>query len=415
MSLFGKPAAQSGGGSLFGGSLFGQPQQQQQQQQQQPQQQQHQQGGLFGTQQTQQNQGTSSLFGNQQKPAATGSLFGGQPQQQNQGTTSIFGGQQQPQNQGTTSLFAGQQNQGTSSLFGGSLAQPQQQQQLQQQQRHQQQQQPQLMPVLAQSQAQLSSSLWQPNDTPRNQKPPIEQIATTFRKWHPDDPSCVFRHYFYNKVDEAAVPFYKPGPNEDPKEWEEALQNKPGQGFIPVLCAGSAGLANRLQTQKRVVAEHNVRLHQVNASLDAILSRHDLETSVRALAARRRHVALRQRCLALAARVQVLRNRGYALSGDEDDLRAKLAELDRSVQDPALSAREEELWSRLIQIRECADQVLKEASKPAVANGETLGEETEWKVKKVLEDYGKQIQHLKKEIESITKDYELWEKEMDAR
>ncbi|KAL2754035.1 hypothetical protein ACRALDRAFT_2043135 [Sodiomyces alcalophilus JCM 7366] len=404
MSLFGKPAAQSGGGSLFGGSLFGQPQQQQ------PQQQQSTSGGLFGGQQTQQNQGTSSLFGNQQKPAATGGLFGGQPQQQNQGTTSLFGGQPQ-QNQGTTSLFGGQQNQGTSSLFGGSLAQPQQQQQQQQPF----QQQPQQMPVLAQSQAQLSSSLWQPNETPRNQKPPIEQIATTFRKWHPDDPSCVFRHYFYNKVDEAAVPFYKPGPNEDPKEWEEALQNKPGQGFIPVLCAGFAGLANRLQTQKRVVAEHNVRLHQVNASLDAILSRHDLETSVRALAARRRHVALQQRCLALAARVQVLRNRGYALSGDEDDLRAKLAELDRSVQDPALSAREEELWSKLIQIRECADQVMKEASKPAMANGETLSEETEWKIKKVLEDYDKQIQHLKKEIESITKDYELWEKEMDAR
>lgn len=394
MSLFGKPATQSGGGSLFGGSLFGQSQQQQ------PQQPQSTSGGLFGSQQTQQNQGTSSLFGNQQKPAATGSLFGGQPQQQqlNQGTTSLFGAPQQ-------------QNQGTTSLFGSSLAQPQQQQQQQPFQ-----QQPQQMPVLAQSQAQLSSSLWQPNETPRmflttcparcgsfhtvlslrgsanikfpffyigNQKPVMEQVATTFRKWHPDDPSCVFRHYFYNKVDEAAVPFYKPGPNEDPKEWEDALQNKPGQGFIPVLCAGFAGLADRLQTQKRVVAEHNVRLHQINASLDAILSRHDLETSVRALAARRRHVALQQRCLALAARVQVLRNRGYALSGDEDDLRAKLAELDRAVQDPALSAREEELWSKLIQIRECADQVMKEASKPAVANGETLSEETEYKVKKV--------------------------------
>ncbi|EEY16150.1 nucleoporin nup44 [Verticillium alfalfae VaMs.102] len=326
MSLFGKPAGQAGG--LFGASTFGQSQQQQQPQQ-------------------------------QQQAAPTLSLFGGQQNQTNQ-----------------------QQNQGTSSLFGGSFAQPQQQQQQQQVQQSQQQQ----MPSLAQSQAQLSSSLWQPgSETPQNQKPPMEQIATTFRKWHPGDPSCVFRHYFYNKVDNAAVPFYQPGPNEDPKEWEEALQRKPGQGYIPVLGAGFSGVADRLQTQKRVVGEHNVRLHQINASLDAILSRHDLETSVRALAARRRHVALRERCLALAARVQVLRNRGYALSGDEDDLRLKLVELDRAVQDPALSAREEELWSRPY----CAA----------------------W----VLEDYEKQIQHLKKEVESITKDFQEWESDGAAR
>lgn len=208
-------------------------------------------------------------------------------------------------------------------------------------------------------------------------------MALIFEKWNPTNPNCAFKHYFYNKVDEAAVPFYKPGPHEDPKEWEEALQKKPAPGFIPVLCTGFGGVAARLQLQKKVVGELNVRLHQINASLDAILSRHDLETSVRALAARRRHVVLRERCLALAARVQVLRNRGYAMSGDEDDLRLKLAELERSVQDPALAAREEELWSRLIVLRDYADQLMKEANKPAFASGEGLSEETEHKTKKV--------------------------------
>lgn len=208
-------------------------------------------------------------------------------------------------------------------------------------------------------------------------------MAFIFEKWNPTNANYAFKHYFYNKVDEAAVPFYKPGPHEDPKEWEEALQKKPAPGFIPVLCTGFNGVAARLQTQKKVVGELNVRLHQINASLDAILSRHDLETSVRALAARRRHVVLRERCLALAARVQVLRNRGYALSGDEDDLRLKLAELERSVQDPALAAREEELWSRLIVLRDYADQLMKETNKPAFASGEGLSEETEHKAKKV--------------------------------
>ncbi|KZL83579.1 nucleoporin nup44 [Colletotrichum incanum] len=351
-----------------------------------------------------------SLFGAPKPAGQTGGLFGGggfggstlgqstqqQPQQQQQ--------QQGNQQQGGLSLFGQTQNQGNA--FGNSMAQSQQPQQQQQQQQQQQ------MPSLSQSQAQLSSSLWQPGrETPQNQKPIPEQMALIFEKWNPTNPNCTFKHYFYNKVDEASVPFYKPGPHEDPKEWEEALQKKPAPGYIPVLCTGFSGVAARLQTQKKVVGELNVRLHQINASLDAILSRHDLETSVRALAARRRHVVLRERCLALAARVQVLRNRGYALSGDEDDLRLKLVELERNVQDPALAAREEELWSRLIVLRDYADQLMKETNKPAFASGEGLSEETEHKTKKVLEDYEKQIQHLKKEVESITKDFADWEKE----
>jgi nuclear pore complex protein Nup54 len=179
------------------------------------------------------------------------------------------------------------------------------------------------------------------------------------------------------------IPFFKPGPNEDPKEWEEALQNKPGPGFMPVLCPGFAGLAERLKTQRRAVGDFNIRLHQINASLDAILSRHDLETSVRALAARRRHTVLRDRCLALAGRVQVLRNRGYALSGDEDGLRLKLEELERAAQDPALSAREEELWSRLIVLRGYADQLTKEVNKPYAADENEIDEELETRAKKV--------------------------------
>ncbi|CCF47255.1 hypothetical protein CH063_04098 [Colletotrichum higginsianum] len=54
---------------------------------------------------------------------------------------------------------------------------------------------------------------------------------------------------------------------------------------------------------------------------------------------------------------------------------------------------------------------MKETSKPAFASGEGLSEETEHKTKKVLEDYEKQIQHLKKEVESITKAFADWEKE----
>jgi len=227
-------------------------------------------------------------------------------------------------------------------------------------------------------------------------------------KWDPQNPNCVFKHYFYNKVDESHIPFYKPLPHEDPREWEEALQNKPAPGFMPVQCSGFQGVADRLMTQKRAIAEFNTRLHQVNGSLDAILQRHELETEVRALAARRRQTAISERCLALAAKVQVLRNRGYALSGDEDDLSRRLQALEREVQDPAISAREEELWSRLIVLRGYADQLSKEKDNPPGGDS-GLDPETEAKAKRVLEDYEKQLQHLKKELEQLNSEYAEWE------
>lgn len=244
-----------------------------------------------------------------------------------------------------------------------------------------------------------------------HQKSIPEQMQLIAEKWHPLHPSCAFKTYFYNKVDESRIPFYQPGPQDDPKEWEEALSHKPAPGFMPVLCAGFAGMAERLKVQRRAVGEFNARLHEINASLDAILSRHDLETSVRALNARRRHAALRNRCLALAARVQVLRNRGYALSSDEDELRTKLMEMERQMQDPALSARMEELWSRLIVLRGYADSLRVEINKRGTSEDGGLGEEIEAKAKKILEDYEKQIQHLKKEVEQIKKDFEDYEKE----
>ncbi|KAK0612553.1 nucleoporin complex subunit 54-domain-containing protein [Bombardia bombarda] len=234
-------------------------------------------------------------------------------------------------------------------------------------------------------------------------------MRTISEKWDPQHPACVFKTYLYNKVDEHAVPHFGPGPTEDPKEWEDALQRKPAPNYIPVVCAGFPSIVARLMLQRRVITEFNNKLHEINACLDAILSRHDLEHSVRALKARRRHAELSKRCLALASSVQVLRNRGYALSSDEDELKQKLSGIDRGLQDPALSARMEELWSRLIVLRGYADSLREEINKPGFAGGEGLGGEIEVKAKKILEDYEKQLQHLKKQVEEAKKDYDTWE------
>lgn len=152
---------------------------------------------------------------------------------------------------------------------------------------------------------------------------------------------------------------------------------------MPALATGFAAIAERLKMQKNILAQFNQALHQINATLDAILSQHDLQTSVRALNARRKHAILRQRCLALASKVQVLRNRGYALDKEEDDLKTKFDTLDRGISDPALSARTEELWSRLIMLRGYADSLSSEMSRRGPETQEGLGEEAEAKAKKV--------------------------------
>jgi nuclear pore complex protein Nup54 len=77
-----------------------------------------------------------------------------------------------------------------------------------------------------------------------------------------------------------------------------------------------------------------------------------LKISVKIAACRRKHLVLSQRCLALAAKTQVLRNRGYALDDVEDELRKKLLQLERAVFDPSLNGRSEEIWARMLAIRE---------------------------------------------------------------
>ncbi|KAJ8121963.1 hypothetical protein ONZ43_g1717 [Nemania bipapillata] len=292
-----------------------------------------------------------SLFGRPAAPAfgtstSTPSLFGqtmSQPQAQAQSQISPFG----------------------SSL----LAQPAAQQQLQQQQQQQQPQQP-ASSFLGTSQAMLQnrSAIWEQGRETISHKPVTEQLDLVKAKWDPKDPNTIFKYYFYNNVGEARVPFFQPGPNDDVREWEQAAHDKPGPGYVPVLCRGFGEVAERLKMQGA-------------------------------------------RCLALATKVQVLRNRGYALDKDEDELKIKLETLDQNLTDPALSARTEELWSRLLLLRGYADTLRGEIERQGTESREGLGEEAEAKAKKILEDYDKQLQALKTQVESIKKDFDEWQNE----
>ncbi|KAH7310944.1 nucleoporin complex subunit 54-domain-containing protein [Rhexocercosporidium sp. MPI-PUGE-AT-0058] len=446
-------ASKPAGGGLFGssvntntqqssGGLFGSLGTNNQQNQQQ-------QGGssMFGNlgQNTQQNQGTGGLFGNlgqstQSQQQQGGGLFGNAGQnQQSQG----FGGQQN-QSQQPGGLFGQSQNnqqQQTGSLFGGGLGQNQNNQQQQsgslfggvgQGQNNQQQQQSGFLGGLGQSQnnqpqqnslfgqssqqpvPQLGQggSLWQANNVvnPREKSIP-DQMQTVLEKWDSGNPNCVFKHYFYNKVDDNMAPYYRPGPNEDPKAWEEALANKPGPGYIPVLCVGFSQMGERIKLQQRNLSNFNVRLHEINSSLTKMMQEHETKTSIRTIDARRKHVVLKQRCLALATKVQVLRNRGYAMAGDEEDLRTKLLTLEKNVTDPGLGARGEEIWARMLIVQDRARTLRNEIEKAGTEAPDVLDEDTSSQAKKVLEDYNTQLSHLKGEYDSINKEFTEWQKE----
>ncbi|KAL1655125.1 Nucleoporin nup57 [Didymella pomorum] len=398
-------------------------------------------GGLFGgsLQQPQQsNAAAPSLFGTSTAAPATGGLFGStaqQPQQQNAGT-SLFGGalgqtqqqQQQPPAQ-------------TSSLWGQPQQQAQQQQQQQQQQQPQQQVSnslfgsslqpaPGLNPVQAQSLQQtreglpqLRQSTTQPyagaSINGHREKSVIQQIQVLNSKWDPENPDCVFTHYFYNSVKPEEAPFYGPQPGEDERKWEEALSKKPAPGAIPVLARGFEQVAERIRQQQQAVLALRTRLHEINNALSVLKDTHELNVASRITEAKRKHVVFTQRTLALATKVQILRNRGYVMDTQEEDLRKKLVELEKKTFDPVLGGRQEEIWARMSGVRERARILQEETEKLGKnidsQNGELLSEADQQALEKLLKDYDRQLEHLKKWVDDTKQEYDEYEKVQEQK
>ncbi|KAF2016580.1 hypothetical protein BU24DRAFT_422954 [Aaosphaeria arxii CBS 175.79] len=362
-------------------------------------------GGLFS--QTQQPTG-GSLFGattttqqqpQQQQQNAGSSLFGNT--QQNAGSSLFANTQQQPQQP--------QQPQLNNSLFGGKLQPAPTLPALQAQQLAQSQQ---GLPQLRQNaDSGLASSLL----SGQREKSVTQQMQVIADKWNPKSFNCAFQHYFYNEVDPDQVPYYGPQPHEDEKKWEEALANKPGPGSIPILISGFDEMAARIQYQNLAVTALRTRLHQINENLIALRNTHEFKISIRLQEAKRKHVVHTQRTLALATKVQILRNRGYVMDQAEEELKKKLAELERKTFDPVLSGRQEEIWARMSGVRERARILQEETEKLAKTvdsqQGEVLSEEDQKQIEKLLKDYDKQLDHLKKWVDDTKEEYEVWEKD----
>ena len=206
-------------------------------------------------------------------------------------------------------------------------------------------------------------------------------------KWESTSISSPFRSYLYNSVGEEAAPFYQPGPEDDETKWEDALRQRPSPSYVPVLVRGFWELGKRAQRQKDFLTMMQGRLHEINDCLSGLLSRHDLKISVKIADCRRNHIVLSKRCLALAAKTQVLRNRGYAMDDAEEELKKKLTALERSVFDPTLNGRGEEIWARMLAIREQSKRLQLEMDRAggntATQGDDELDENTMKTVKKV--------------------------------
>ncbi|KAF1990079.1 hypothetical protein K402DRAFT_247596 [Aulographum hederae CBS 113979] len=394
MSLFGAPAT-GGGSGLFGSSsnnaqkpsLFGslnttanatsQPQQS---------------GGLFSglgasTQQNQPQQTGGGLFGNL-----------GQQNQQNQSQPSggMFGASsQQNQNTGGSMFGASQQQQPSGNLFNSSTQQAQQHQT---------------------SLYGGSSSIWQNQSRSEYpQKPVLEQIESLFNKWNPGNKrDCTQKTFFYNEVPADIASYYVPDVSEDAAGWEEALAKRPSETSVPILAVGIVAVNERMTKQSEFVHAFQGRMHDINNSLSYMIKEHDLSLKTRAEEAKRRHHQLSLRCMALAGKVQVLRNRGYALGPAEEELKKKIAQLEKQTFDPILGGRAEEIWARLSGVRERAN-ILYAEMKRVESKGDNAKEkhydvkymET---VKQILQEFDQQLHHIEEEVKDVTKEFTEWKK-----
>ncbi|KAK5107572.1 hypothetical protein LTR62_001015 [Meristemomyces frigidus] len=383
----------------------------------------------------------------------------------NTGTSSIFGNSNNNNNNNNNTQSAPAQ-QSNSSLFGASLfpAQPQQQQQQQQQQQWQQQQptatstifgappqntnqqqQPQQLqqpqqsslystfpPNLTQAQQQdlarsrLSQAGLNPQRT--DEKPIADRAAILVKKWDPQSQDTLLQTYLYNAVPSVYAPFYNK-PNEDlDSAWEEALQKAPKLELeegsevlksVPVLVRGFWDLGKRVEYQAHTLTAMQTRLHEMNSSLSAVMATHRNRIAAQLDDRNRMHKELEQRTLRLAVKLQLLRGRGYALDKSEEVLRRDLMVLEQKVEDPAFVSREEEIWGRLVGLRERGRWLEEEGKRlgSSVAEGKERGggngngipAEVLEKTKKILSAYETQLVHLGRELESVGKEYEDWQ------
>lgn len=390
-----------------------------------------------------------SLFGNQStNTAPKPSLFSLNTSTQSAGGSSLFGKpQQQPQQQPANNSFFGtssNQNQAQpSSIFGASTQQqnnplaanpglfnfgptPQQPEQPQRP----------LDQTLRFGNAsvngqQAAQSLWEEGRGLGVYRAIPAQMEIIKDKWDAASLQSPLRTYVYRHVgdEKEALQFRPNAQQEDENKWEEAVAKRPGPAWVPLLIRGFQEMGTKGKMQVEAIGKCNMLLREINTSLDIQLETHNQKVAARIAECRRRQQAVSKRTLALAVKVQILRNKGYVMDNAEEELRSKLEKLERDVLDPGLDAREQEIWARMLGIRERAKRLKTEMDKitPDTTKEEPILDENTIKQAKevglpnpnemfatdlhqILEAYETQLRHLHKELQLVQQEYADWEK-----
>jgi nuclear pore complex protein Nup54 len=256
------------------------------------------------------------------------------------------------------------------------------------------------------------------------------QMNVVKDKWDAATLVSPLRAYLYQHVgDEKEALRYRPGPGEDEDKWEDAIQKRPGGEWVPLLVRGFMEMGGKVKQQGEALARCNMMLQEINNSLNLQLEMHQQKVAARLAECKRRQQATSRRILALAVKVQILRNKGYVMDNAEEELKVKLEKLEKDVLDPSLDAREQEIWARMLGIRERAKRLKTEMDKlaPMAAAEEPALDEGTIKTAKqvypltwstvqsltssqILEAYDTQLRHLQKELQLVQQEYEDWQK-----
>lgn len=320
-------------------------------------------GGLFSNAQVNKPNElkTFSFSGTQNQPAQGSSIFGNSTQQQQSNTSTT--------KPGTFTFGLSQQQNDANNAPGRDLSQT-------------------LRFGSAQlNQQQAAQSLWEEGRGLGVYRSIEKQMEIVKDKWDAASVSSPLRTYLYTYVgDEKVALQYRPGPGEDENKWEEAVTKRPGPEWVPLLICGFKQMGDRAKQQMDSIAKCNMLLHEINTSLDIQLETHNQKVAAKLAECKRRQAAASRRTLALAVKVQILRNKGYVMDNAEEELKSKLEKLERAVCDPALDAREQEIWARMLGIRERAKRLKAEMDKitpAALAEEPVLDEETVQQAKEV--------------------------------
>ena len=99
----------------------------------------------------------------------------------------------------------------------------------------------------------------------------------------------------------------------------------------------------------------------------------------------------------------------------EEGLRKTLIGLEKQILDPAFSSREEEIWARMVALRERARWLEEEGKRlggqveEQERQGSGVPDEVVQKTKKILRDYDGQLVHLARELEDVRREFGEWQ------